>query len=287
VGYSNAKANYKQLEIRNGEDGSILFKIKRITPYKCGYNAEMLQHTGDQTTLTPWEIVYAPDGSKIAVWYYNHGPNLDCQAIELEELLIIDAHSGAIEAVREGFIWDFWTKNGEKVEIECGNFFPMAFDPTGKFLYVADCSAKLIKYDISGLKPLKKVDFFDQVDKIITVDLNQDLIRKRFPFDELFCQPDGSLLTTYGGQGVGWIFRIEPDLSNIKFITSNQGSVYANISYSPNHRMVMFNSKAINIYDLNHKKPVFYQTTAGLQVKMPVFTQQNRRFCMDGTIILR
>ena len=114
VTYSSAKAYYKSVEIRSGADGSLLHAVTRITPYKCGYNAEFLKDTYQNTTLTAWEVVYSPDGKRVAVWYNNHGPNLECQAIELEEIIIVNTQTGDIEAVREGFIWDFWTRNGVK-----------------------------------------------------------------------------------------------------------------------------------------------------------------------------
>jgi len=271
VTYSNSRSNYKRTEIRSGEDGSLKYDIKRITPYKCGYSAEYLKDVYEQTTLTPWEVIYSPDGSKIAVWYHNHGPNLDCQAIELEEIVIINTSTGAVEAVREGFIWDFWTRNGIKTEILCGDFFPMSFDPTGRYLYVADCNSSIIKYDARNLKPVVYGFLFNQVEKIITSDLGIELIRHSFPLDELFCQADGSLLATYGGQGVGYIFRFSEDLTDVDFITSNQGSEYANISFSPDKSMAMINSSAVNLFDLKQQRPVFYVQTSGFAAELARF----------------
>lgn len=278
VSYSSSKTNYKRTEIRSGADGSLLYEIKRITPYKCGYSVEYLKDVNEQTTLTPWEITYSPDGSKLAVWYNNHGPNLDCQAIELEEIVIINAKTGNVEAVREGFIWDFWTRGGAKQEILCGDFFPMTFDKTGNYLYVADCSSTVIKYDVSNLRPVKFGFLFNQIEKIITVDLGIELLRHSFPLDEIYCQKDGSLLATYGGQGVGYIFRISEDLNSVTYVTANQGSEYANISFSPNGNMAMFNSSAINLYDLIEKRPVFYRQTAGFAAEVARFHPTKKAF---------
>jgi WD40 repeat protein len=271
VSYTSAKANEKSVEIRSGADGSLLHSILRITPYKCGYNAEYLKDVPQQTTLEAWEIAYSPDGSKIAVWYNNHGPNIDCQAIELEEIVIINTSSGAVEAVREGFIWDIWKENGVKKEIACGDYFPMTFDQTGQYLYVADCSSTILKYNATNLKLVKSISFFNQIEKIITVDLGIELLRNRFPLDEIYCQADGSLLVSYGGQGVGYVFRVSPDFSDVELITTNQGSEYASISLSPNGSMAMVNSSAVNLYDLQQKKPVFYRQTAGFAAEVARF----------------
>ena len=115
--YNYIKTATKKLEIRNTQNGRVLLKIKEKPDcYEDSYFVDVV----DNTTLYPFNLCYSPDGSKLAVWFKNHGFDENkCIAILEEKLLIINPLSGDILVSRKHIPKDFeWDK--------CNSKFPFA-----------------------------------------------------------------------------------------------------------------------------------------------------------------
>ncbi len=271
--YNYIKAATKKLEVRNADNGRTLLKIKRVPNcYEESYFADVI----DNTTLYPYNIAYSPDGSKLAVWFRNHGFDEDkCKSILEEQFIIMSPITGDVYAFREALPNDFdWDK--------CDAEFPFVFSSDGNSIYIGNCRAQVAQYDAKTLNLIKVSNFGDSIHDLLTEKLDDKGSKKfKFPFNELVVQKDGDLLTSVGKQGR--IFKIKADLSSISYITQNQGTVHGHFSFSPDWSMVMFNSNHINLWDLKSKQPILYTETPGTFDAHTVRFHQHKKALIVGT----
>jgi WD40 repeat protein len=260
--YNYIKTGSKKLEVRDAKDGQVLFKLKRVPDcYESSYFMDVMEYT----TLYPSDLAYSSDGSKLAIWFKNHGfDENQCKSSLEEQLIIINPLTGAILASKREIPEDFgWTK--------CDQKHHFVFSPDDAYIYVSNCKAQIAQYKANNLELVRVVDFGQKINAIFTQQLDDKGSRRsNFPFHELVIQQNGDLITSIGRNGR--IFRIEANLNDIHYLTQNQGSSNGHFSFSPDWSMAMFNSNHINLWDLNSQSPI-------LQVETPnTFDAHTTRF---------
>lgn len=251
--YNYIKTGNKKLEIRAAQDGRILFNIKRIPDcYEASYFMDVMENT----TLYPSSVVYASDGSMLAVWFKNHGfDENQCKATLEEQLVLIDPLTGTIKGAKRAIPDDFeWTK--------CDQKHHFVFSPNNEYIYISNCKAQIAQYKTSDFKLVRVADFGQRINAIFTQQLDdKGSKRSKFPLHELTIQQNGDLITSIGRNGR--IFRVESNLNSIHYVTQNQGSSNGHFSFSPDWSMAMFNSNHVNLWDLNSQSPILQAETPG------------------------
>jgi len=249
--YNYAKTGNKQLEIRETQQGRITMKYKRVPAcYEESYFVDVIENT----TLYPASLVYSSDGSKLAVWFNNHGfDERKCKSSLEEQLVLIDPLKKVVLASRRAIPEDFELA-------KCDQKPHFVFSPDGKYIYISNCKAQIAQYKTDNLELIRTVHFGNRINAILTQKLNENGSKKlNFPLQELAVQQNGDLITSLGRNGR--IFRIEANLNSIHYITQNQGSSNGHFSFSPDWSMAMFNSNHINLWDLNSQSPILQVTT--------------------------
>lgn len=249
--YNYIKTGSKKLEIRDTRDGRVLLKLKRVPDcYEASYFMDVMENT----TLYPASLVYSSDGSKLAVWFKNHGFDENkCKSSLEEQLVIMNPLTGHIHASKRAIPEDFeWTK--------CDQKHHFTFSPNGKYIYISNCKAQIAQYKANNLELVRVADFGQRINAIFTQQLEDKGSRKsNFPLHELAVQQNGDLITSVGRNGR--IFRIEANLNAIHYVTQNQGSSNGHFSFSPDWSMAMFNSNHINLWDLDSQTPILQVAT--------------------------
>jgi len=271
--YNYIKASTKKLEVRNAINGRIILKIKRVP--RC-YDESYFVDVAENTTLYPYNIAYSPDGTKLAVWFKNHGfDENQCKATFEEQFIIMSPTRGDVFASKNELPKDFYWER-------CDADFPFVFSADGKYVYVANCKAQVAKYDVEDLDLVMVDNFGERIHTILTEQFGEKGSKKsNFPFHELAVQKDGSILTSVGKEGR--IFKIKPDLSEIYYVTQNQGTIDGHFSFSPDWTMAMFNANHINLWDLKSKKPVLYTETPAAFDANTVRFHPKKRALIVGT----
>lgn len=249
--YNYIKTGSKELEIRETQYGRITMKYKRVPDcYEESYFVDVMENT----TLYPASLVYSSDGSKLAVWFKNHGfDERECKSSHEEQLVIIDPIKKVVLASRRGIPEDFKSTN-------CDQDHHFVFSPNGKNIYIGNCKAQIAQYQTDNLKLIRVADFGQRINAIFTQQLDDKGSKKsNFPLHELTIQQNGDLITSVGRNGR--IFRIEANLNDIHYLTQNQGSSNGHFSFSPDWSMAMFNSNHINLWDLNSQSPILEVAT--------------------------
>ncbi len=251
--YNYVKTATKKLEVRRTDNGRITLKIKQVP--NC-YEDYYLADVGSNTTLYAYKTAYNPDGSRLAVWFRNHGFDENkCIAIMEEKLIIIDPENGDILTSRTHIPEDFEWKR-------CESDHPFVFSADGKSLYIGNCRAQIAQYDSKTLKLIKSVNFTEPINRIEREELNEKGSKKaKLGIGELFVQKDGSILAGAGKKGR--VYKINDDLSSINIISEKTGNQRAHFSMSPDLQMIMLNSNNINLWNLKDKKPLFNAETPG------------------------
>lgn len=246
--YNYIKTGTKKLEVRNAENGRILLKIKRKPRcYEESYFADVVGNT----TLYPFDIAYSPDGSKLAVWFKNHGfDENQCKAHLEEQFIIMSPLTGDVSASRQHIPNDFeWKK--------CTTNYAFAFSPDAQSIYISNCKGELVQYDSKTLTPIRQKAFGTEIQQLLKEQLGDKGSKKfKFSFHTLQTQKNGDLITSIGKQGR--IFRIKADLSSMHYVTQNQGALDGHFSFSPDASMLMLNGHQTNLWDLNTKQPILY-----------------------------
>lgn len=271
--YNYIKAGTKKLEIINALNGRTLLKIKR-TP-AC-YEPSYLSDVVDNTTLYPANVAYSPDGSKLAIWFQNHGfDEKQCKANLEEQLVVINPLTGDVYASKREIPNDFgWKK--------CEGKHLFAFSSDGQSIYVSNCKAQIAQYKSNDLSLLNIADHGENIDQILTEQFHEKGSKKlKFPLQELMVQKDGSLITSTGKNG--HIFKISNDLNSIQHITQNQGNQDGHFSLSPDGSMAMFNSNHINLWDIATQQPIFYAETPNAFDAHTVRFHPTKRALIVGT----
>lgn len=249
--YNYAKTGSKKLEIRETQYGRITMKYKRVPAcYQESYFVDVMENT----TLYPASLVYSSDGSKLAVWFNNHGfDERECKASLEEQLVLIDPIKKVVLASRRAIPEDFGSTR-------CDQKHHFVFSPDGKHIYIGNCKAQIAQYRTDNLELIRTVNFGHRINAILTQKLNEKGSKKsNFPLQELAVQQNGDLITSVGRNGR--IFRIEASLNSIHYITQNQGSSNGHFSFSPDWSMAMFNSNHINLWDLTSQSPILQVAT--------------------------
>ena len=260
--YNYIKTGSKKLEIRETQNGRITMKYKRVPAcYEESYFVDVMENT----TLYPSSLAYSSDGSKLAVWFKNHGFDENkCKASHEEQLVIIDPIKKVVLASRRAIPTDFESA-------KCDQEHHFVFSPDGKYIYIGNCKAQIAQYRTDNLELIRTANFGQRINAILTQKLEGKGSKKsNFPLHELTIQQNGDLITSVGRNGR--IFRIEANLNAIHYVTQNQGSSNGHFSFSPDWSMVMFNSNHINLWDLGSQSPI-------LQVETPnAFDAHTTRF---------
>jgi WD40 repeat protein len=260
--YNYIKTGSKKLEIRETQYGHVIMKYKRVPDcYEESYFVDVMENT----TLYPSSLVYSSDGSKLAVWFKNHGfDENQCKSSYEEQLVIIDPIKKVVLASRRAIPEDFESA-------KCDQKHHFVFSPNGEYIYIGNCKAQIARYRTDNLELIQTANFGQRINAILTQKLDDKGSRKsNFPLHELTIQQNGDLITSVGRNGR--IFRIEANLNTIHYITQNQGSSNGHFSFSPDWSMAMFNSNHINLWDLNSLSPI-------LQVETPnAFDAHTTRF---------
>jgi len=262
VCYNYIKTGCKKLEIRATQDGRVLLKLKRIPDcYQTSYFMDVVENT----TLYPSSVVYSSDGSKLAVWFKNHGfDENQCKSSLEEQLIIMDPFTGVIQVSKRAIPEDFGLA-------KCDQKYHFAFSLDGNYIYIGNCKAQIAQYKTKDLKLVRVVDFGQKINAIFTQQLDDKGSKKsNFPLHELTIQQNGDLITSIGRNGR--IFRIEGSLGSIHYVTQNQGNSNGHFSFSPDWSMAMFNSNHINLWNLKNQSPI-------LQAEIPnTFDAHTTRF---------
>lgn len=249
--YNYIKTGSKQLEIRETHHGRITMKYKRVPAcYEESYFVDVMENT----TLYPASLVYSSDGSKLAVWFKNHGfDERECKSSHEEQLVIIDPIKKVVLASRRAIPEDFESS-------KCDQKYHFVFSPDGQSIYVGNCKAQIAQYSTDKLELIRAANFGQSINAILTQELDEKGSKKsNFPLHELTIQQNGDLITSVGRNGR--IFRIESSLNDIHYVTQNQGSSNGHFSFSPDWSMAMFNSNHINLWDLTSQSPILQVAT--------------------------
>jgi len=248
VAYTYTKAFTKTIDIFDTEEGNLLRQLKRKT--SC-YEATYLSEVIEKTTLYPDDFCFSPDGSKLAVWYNNHGfSTLDCNAEELHEFVVYNAATSEVIASRHHIKDDFGRK-------KCNNTYPFVFTNDSQSILMTDCYGKILRYDANNFKILGIKSFEGELAVIIEEVLKGNF-GKTEGFSALQMQGDGSILANVDGRKAGWLFRISKNLRELTYITTNQATEASHLSFSPNKAMIMCNADCINLWALDNQQPIFY-----------------------------
>jgi WD40 repeat protein len=249
--YNYIKTGSKKLEVRETQYGRITMKYKRIPAcYEESYFVDVMENT----TLYPSSLVYSSDGSKLAVWFKNHGfDERACKASHEDQLVIIDPIKKIVLASRRAIPQDFESSR-------CDQKQHFVFSPNGEYIYIGNCKAQIAQYRTNNLELIRTAGFGQRINAILTQELDEKGSKKsNFPLHELAIQQNGDLIASFGRNGR--IFRIESSLNAIHYITQNQGSSNGYFSFSPDWSMAMFNSNHINLWDLSSQSPILQVAT--------------------------
>lgn len=271
--YNYIKTATKQLEIRNCSNGQINLRLKQIPD--C-YGSYYLLDVVDNTTLYPFKTAYNPQGTKLAIWYQNHGfDEQKCIASHEEKLIIIDPTTGDILASKRQIPEEFTFG-------KCAGNYPFLFNQAGNQLLIANCRGEINSYDAQNLDLIANYSFIEQMNHI---DLNllktKATKSTKMPFNSLQRQPDGTLIAGIGKKGQ--FYSIERDLKTIHYLGQLSKGTATSCIFSPEGSMVMINTQQLNLWDLDYTEALLCAETPQAHAAHTVCFHPQKRALIVGT----
>ncbi len=239
LGY-RSKSGERALEIRSLKDGKLKTKHSFVADTSC---------YGPNAYLKPEQIVYAPGGKKLTVWFHNdRGNKGSCEAGDSDLLVQYDAKSGKQLSLRRYFL--------SKIQnLNCGSKMRLSYGASEKSLYLATCSNLMVRYQLPRFRIVKKADFSEALRAIIEGRLKQRINSGKFSLDTLRYAPGtGRLLTSWGNEKTSALLAVTSDLKKMSIVSMGKRLNDAFASVSRGSQYLMAVNDQLRIYNTRTKK---------------------------------